>query len=181
MTTVNAPNEATPVAERKRGSRAASADRTKPEAIKVEVEPLVPTKDQVRHPFWIGVFPDCPIQNVYAGGQCFPFYTGTAVFDVDGKPDRPLSYGDEVELTDPQVEAVKQGVANRVLRWIGPDPDEIKDASADPKKTRKRKRRGVILMRDGNYRPQVEDVPLGRFLYMARGMRGRDFPEPMVD
>lgn len=117
--------------------------------------------------YWIGTLDDCPFQNVTAGGQCFPHHLGHPEFDEKtGLPDRALEYGATVELTDAQVERVKHGIANRVLRRFG---ERSKMLNVDGKK----------------YRADADlDRPLGEFVYMvdltAAGHKPQFPPPPMI-
>ena len=117
--------------------------------------------------YWIGTVPTSPIQNVTVGGVCFPRFRGNPVFDRPGDaPDRALEYGVFADLTDDQVDAIKKGVAARVVRPIGLPDSEFDDAEGVARNTRKT---GQMLMVDGpKYRRQPRDIPLARLLYMHR-------------
>lgn len=136
-------------------------------AIRFKVEPLAASSDAMapRTRYWMGTVPGCPIQNVTAGGQVFPLFSGTPVFGADGKPDRPLTLGTYNDLTASQVEAVCAGIKMRVLRWIGAD-----------------KKRGVILLRDSKtYRAEPGDEPLAKWVYMTTDERRESLPPPMLE
>ena len=163
MSPVNAPTEATQGASRKQRNK--RSDGSASDVIKVKVEPLSIAPGEDAETYWCGTLPGCPMQNVTVGGQNFPLFVGTPTFGKDGQPDRDLTHGAELDLSDRQVEAVMAGVANRVLRRVGS----------------KERPRGMIITRDGPYRMQSGDEPLGKHMYMKRGRRGHEFPEPMVD
>lgn len=125
-------------------------------------------------PYWIGTMPDCPLQNVAAGGVTFPSYTGESIKSSgDLVPERDRSHGIIAYLSDEQLELVKTAVLLRVVRFGSPIVDEFEHADGFPRS--KPKRRAHIVMRDSQmnapgykYRAENGDVPLARLVYMHR-------------
>jgi hypothetical protein len=136
--------------------------------VTVKVEPLGEDSDAnaPRTRYWMGTTPKSPIQNITAGGQSFPRFSGTPVFDARGQPDRDLTLGTYNELTAKQVETVKHAVAARIVRRIGSGDD----------------RRAIVMMRDApSYRVEPGDEPLAKYVYMAACARGEELPPSMLE
>lgn len=148
---------------------APAASIQKTTAVKIKPIDLSPEVAGERTRYWIGTTPDCPLQNVYAGGICFPLFRGNPNFSDQGVPDRTLDYGNFVDLTEQQVENVKTGVKIRVLRMFGGDPDRITGVEDTEDTTPRRKRGARMFVADGKrYHPARSDEPLARYVYMHR-------------
>ena len=121
--------------------------------------------------YLVGCVPECPIQNPTAGGICFPRFRGNPVFDgPGGAPDRELEYGAYADLTDEQVERIRAGVANRVIRVVGANREDSQFDDA-PDMSARKSRGAQMLMLDGSYckgRLGPHDRPLARYVYMHR-------------
>lgn len=157
-----------------RGGPVAVAEaKSQPRRVTIQVEDLVPEiEEKPKRRYWLGTLKDCPYQNVHVAGTLFPRYMGNVEHDKHGDPvNKPLP-GMVIQLDEDQVERVKEGVVNRVIRPIG------------------KSKRAAMLLRSGThrkpYRPQAGDQPLGRFLYMYDVENGFPAcyhggePEPMV-
>ena len=130
-----------------------------------------------RKKYWIGTIKACPYQNIDCGGHSFPRFVEDAEFG-DGETIRTKRKGAFVFLDDTDLKRVCDAVANKMLRFMGP---ERPDGS----------RRGQILSRSGQvgrpYRPLKGDEPLGRYLYMIEVPADSEYvslpktPQTMVD
>ena len=157
-------------------------------AVKVSAKPLEAAKAAgPTRRYWVGVTPDCPVQNITAGGVNFPKFSGSHL-DAAGDllPESERRHGIECELTDEQVDLVRKGVSLRVIRLGGVDRtgSEFEDA---PETMRPKGRHAQVYMVDSKkYRPAPNDVPVARFLYMHRlddmtaADRSRFPPETML-
>lgn len=138
-----------------------------PASVKVDVDALAPVTPERRKPYWCGTMPGCPIQNVTVGGYDFPLFEGVVSFDVDGRAQGRYDTGKLHYLTDDDVERIKKGVADRVLRRVGDTAH--------------------LVVRSGKgFLREPRDEPIGRYLFMVPvqpkmpwGWRGAT-PDPMV-
>lgn len=170
----NAPTKSGPVAESK---PLPQGPQPRPVKITPPADGFVESRGPTKR-FWIGTIKACPYQNVDCGGHSFPRYVEDVDFDGETttRTKRPGAF---VHLDEAGVKRVCDAVSNKVMRMIG---KERPDGS----------RRGQLISRSGQndkpFRPQQNDQPLGRFLYMIEVPSGMgDFvampgtPETMVD
>jgi len=132
--------EATVVVEkpvRAKGDVMASVPRPK------EVSPeYVKTKK-----YRIGTKEGSPRQNYTVAGICFPLYI-ERLEEQGGETVRSREYGVVIDITDPEVEAIKKAVSRRVVREEGA-------------------RRDIHEIGSVGYQPNPNDVPMADFLYMV--------------
>ncbi len=124
--------------------------------------------------YWVGTTPECPIQNVAAGGITFPLFRGS---HLEGDNLIPLAnrlHGIYIDLTDDHVKLIKVAVQLRVVRIFGESPEPGEDIPGFDTPPR-RKKTGQMIMQDSTknktgyrYSPRPNDVPLAHFLYMHR-------------
>ena len=116
--------------------------------------------------YWIGVTRECPFWSITAGGVSFPLFTGFVNFDERGEPDRPLSFGKQIDLDARQVADIKAAIARRVVRYTSP-PREPGLVGERPRYTRRRRAR-ILPIDSELVRVQRGDVPLAKFTYMTK-------------
>ncbi len=125
--------------------------------------------------YWVGTMPDCPIQNVTAGGVAFPYFAGEHLNAAgDLLADKHLTKGAYVDLTEEMVTTVLEAVRLRVVRFtVGGDfGDKFEDGEVENAKPKTKGRAHMVMLdsprnREGyTYRPQRGDVPLARMVYM---------------
>lgn len=132
-------SEATVVVEkpvREKGDIMASVPRPR------EIAPALTKTKKYR----IGTKEDCPRQNYTIAGHCFPRYI-ERLEEQGGETVRSREYGVVVDLTDVEVDAIKNAVARRVVREEGA-------------------RRDILEIGSAGYSPSPSDVPMAEFLYM---------------
>lgn len=137
-----------------RSGGAAIATPKAPRSIRVDPVKLESLEMGIRRRYWIGTTSDCPYQNFYVGGVCFPGFEGTPNHSENGVPDRQIINGGMVGLTDEKVEYLKKRISNILIRVTG--------------KGRNGRLVGDRFEIGGKgYRPMPTDVPVAKFLYMV--------------
>ncbi len=154
------------------------SDPAKTSAVTVPVDLPEVAEGQQTHRYWVGVLPECPIQNVTAGGINFPLYSGPHLDGDNLIPVLKRKLGAHIDLSDEHVDLIAAAVQLRVVRMYGGGDrvgDEYEDADAEATPKKKPKKRAVMIMRDGpkckpgyKYTALQNDVPLARFVYMHR-------------
>lgn len=142
----------------------------------VTIETKLPeiAEGQATERYWVGAMPGCPIQNPTAGGVAFPSFTGEHINAAgDMLPDKQLSKGSYVDLTEEQVEVVKIAVLLRMVRFsYGGDGDQFERGDVENPRPKNRPRAHMVMLdsprnRDGyRYAASRNDVPLARLVYM---------------
>lgn len=145
-------------------------------AVTIDVDLPSIVEGEKTEAYWIGTMPDCPLENIHAGGFLFPRFTGDHITaGGDLIPEHRRNHGIIAHMSEAQVTTVKEAVRLRMVRVLGVDRTgaEFEDLEGAPKPTRKPT--AVIIMRDGpkcaegyKYSPLRGDVPLARFVYMHR-------------
>lgn len=123
-------------------------------ALNVPTIPLPPPRPVTR--FHVGLRPGSPAwhHNIY--GVCFSQTSST--FTDDGKEQHKM--GCIAELDADQLRKVRDGVQDRVVRWI---------YGRDPKTNRNRKVRAEIWDRNtAGFRPEYGDEPLAPYLIFEK-------------
>lgn len=133
-----------------------------PVTIDISAVPRAPREP--RHRYWLGVTDDAPFDRDTRGGVEWTKYEGPLPLDDYGRIDKTLAKrhprGHIMELTDSQVELIKERVANSVLR-LG--------RGANGKVVIERQTYlNPGLGPEIKYEPQANDCPRGYFLYMVR-------------
>jgi len=148
---------------------APASSKKKTTAVKIKPIDLSPEITGKRTRYWVGTTPNCPLQNVHAGGICFPLFRGMPIFNDAGVPDRPLEYGNFADLTEYQVKNVCDGIRMRVLRIYGGDGDRLLGVADTEDVTPRQPQRAQMFIADGKrYHAAPNDQPLARFVYMHR-------------
>jgi len=124
-------------------------------AVKVPEDALAPPPATEKHTYWCGTTPDSPIQNITAGGVCFPRWTGRMDMGKDGQLESEPARGALYQLDADQVELVVDRVADAFIRGEGPMAVKMSKTMPYGSKVKA-------------YVPQANDVPLGCFIYMVR-------------
>lgn len=157
--------------------------------VKIDLTDFPPVDPEgEKHEYWVGTLEECPYQNTYAGGVCFPLFTGIATFDDKAQVmEGNISRGALAILTDDQVNAIVESVKRKAIQFVGKEivryVPRLKAGNGPPIKITRR--RGTIVSVDGKYKRLPDDEPLAKYLYMVRtdalDFHGRDRrPEPML-
>jgi len=138
--------------------------RTKKGArVQLTLPRLGPETEVERRPYWLGTLPDSPVQNITVGGVRFVRATGP----MNGDHEFTNPPGQVVQLTEEQVERIKEHLGFLVVRQFGHD-------------------RRVLDKQSPTYRYQEGDEYLGRYLYFyeldrdAPHNRPTTKPEPVI-
>lgn len=123
-----------------------------------EIESNVELKKKARKTYWIGLLPEIeldgqviktPFQQVVLGGQNFPLDMFTLREEPDGKiVTDSRKVGNVVQLTDEQVEKIKQACKEKIVRIDGPLA-------------------GMYSIKNKYYQAEEGDLFVGRFIYMT--------------
>jgi hypothetical protein len=108
-------------------------------------------KKHERHPYWLGLSPDCPFEVVHVAGLEFPKTIMPSV-EVEGEDEavRQIRKGQIHRLTAEQVEKIKGAVIKKFIRPAG------------------KGRAFMVTMDSYRYHPEPTDIPVARYCYMAR-------------
>lgn len=123
----------------------------------ITVEPVVVPDRGVRRYHCGAIDPACPFYSVDVGGISFPRMTELVKTDDQTRETvRMPRPGAFYELTDADVERVKDAIARKVIRWANRDKTKayilnVREVDGAPNK---------------RYRKIDSDEPLGKFLYM---------------
>lgn len=96
----------------------------------------------------IGVTSSCPVHQITVGGFCFPRRT-ERVTGHGSETRRDEVKGSIVELSDENIERIKEGASKRVVRA-----------------TKNNKRAQVYHVEGKYFRPRPEDQSVSKFLYI---------------
>lgn len=138
-----------------------------------ELPPIQATEET--KPYWVGTLPGCPRLNVSAGGISFPRYTDPPTgTDPDSmQTQRAWSKGDLVYLTEGQVNAIRESIKNKVVRFVG-----------------NRGQGFIYALGNPSFQREHSDQPLAMFLYMLpaddkaimqRNMPRGEYPKSMYE
>jgi hypothetical protein len=153
-------------------------DASAPQAVKVDFEAVrlafEAPKPPPRKKYWVGTLANCPHQNVYLEGVCFPRYVEKVSVDPDSRQtDRVKSLGQVYELTDEKVAAIIEKAKKSAVRFSGED-------------TAGHRLGKIYDHGNPGFRVSEGDMPLACYVYMVRigdlmpnGWRDA-YPEPMM-
>lgn len=83
------------------------------------VREIVGPQQQTTRRFWIGTLPTCPVAVVTLGGMDFPEYCDPEIKTLGGQLRRAYELGKLVDLTPSKVNAIKEALSRRFIRWSG--------------------------------------------------------------
>lgn len=126
-------------------------------------------KQHERHPYWLGLHPECPFDVIHVAGLEFPKTIMPSV-QLEGEDEqiRQIRRGQVHRLTVDQVDKIKTMVVRKFVRPAG-------------------KRAFMVTMDSYRYHPEPTDIPVAKFCYMARlpddvdlAWRPSKLPPPML-
>ena len=138
------------------------------------------TRDtNTRTTFWCGTLKGAPKQNLSFAGVTFPAFSDPCDEGDPTGATRTRFAGMMNTLDPDQVKACRESIARKVVRWRWHDERDPKTKKVE----RVRTTGDVYDTTQKLFRPQKDDEPVGRYIYMVERdapMAPGQYPEPFA-